>query len=96
MFRFSKPFYPLLVALLAWPLGQIEAQDLGAFSQKVQNAYESANDLRMDFVQKTYVALLEKEVRKLGKAEFKKPGKFRIRYEGERARHYVCNGKELY
>jgi len=96
VFRISKPFYPFLFAFLIFPLAGLQAQELGAFSQKVQTAYEAASDLQMDFVQKTYVALLEKEVSKRGKAEFKKPGKFKIRYEGDRARNYVCNGKELY
>ncbi len=87
--------------LLAWVAGTLFPAPIGAqervpFTQRVQQAYESAQDLRMDFAQKTYVAVLEKEVRKAGQAQFKKPGKFRISYAGERGRNYLCDGKTLF
>jgi outer membrane lipoprotein-sorting protein len=46
--------------------------------------------------QKTYVALLEKEISKKGSASFKKPGKMAIRYEGAQGRNYLSNGKTLW
>jgi outer membrane lipoprotein-sorting protein len=76
--------------------GAVYGQELSAFSQKIQQAYEQAGDLSMEFVQQTYVALLDKQVRKTGSAQFKKPGKFLIRYEGAGGRQYLSNGKELY
>jgi outer membrane lipoprotein carrier protein len=62
----------------------------------VQAAYEKTQDLRMDFSQKTYVALLEEEVQKKGEAQFKKPGKFRIEYQEKRGKTYLCDGKTLW
>ena len=62
----------------------------------VQAAYEKTQDLKMDFTQKTYVALLEQEVQKKGEAQFKKPGKFRIEYQEKRGKLYLCDGKTLW
>ncbi len=73
-----------------------QAQEAQVFAQKVQRAYEFTEDLKMDFVQKTYVAILEKEVSKKGTAQFRKPGKFAIVYEGSRGRQYLSNGKTLW
>ncbi len=71
-------------------------EDLGAVAQQVQKTYESTQTLRMDFVQETYVEVLEQKVNKQGRAQFKKPGKFWIRYEGSPARRYQSDGKKLW
>ncbi len=70
--------------------------DLGAIAQQVQKSYEATQALRMDFVQETYVEVLEQKVNKRGQAQFKKPGKFWIRYEGSPARRYQSDGKKLW
>ncbi|MFO1462927.1 MAG: outer membrane lipoprotein carrier protein LolA [bacterium] len=72
------------------------AQSVSDLADRVQQTYEQAQDLGIDFTQKTYVALLEREVAKRGRATFKKPGKLAIRYEGERGRNYLSDGKTLW
>jgi len=74
----------------------VAADELSSFAQKIQKTYESTQDLSMDFTQRTYVAVLEKEVSKKGVALFKKPGKFSIHYEGPQGRNYLSNGKKLW
>ncbi|MDX1386113.1 MAG: outer membrane lipoprotein carrier protein LolA [bacterium] len=65
-------------------------------AQKVQSSYEQTQDLKMTFVQETYVQLLEQTVTKKGVAFFKKPGKFAIRYGGSRGKFYLSDGKSLW
>lgn len=84
------------LAVLGFLPAVARAQDAGALADRVQRTYEQAGDLSIDFTQKTYVAVLEKEVSKKGKAQFKKPGKLAIRYEGARGRNYQSDGKTLW
>jgi len=84
------------LAVLGFLPAVARAQDAGALADRVQRTYEQAGDLSIDFTQKTYVAVLEKEVSKKGKALFKKPGKLAIRYEGARGRNYQSDGKTLW
>jgi outer membrane lipoprotein-sorting protein len=86
-------FLFLLFPLAARAAGEASVSEL---ADRVQSLYESAQDLSMDFGQKTYVAVLEKEVSKKGSARFKKPGKMAIRYEGEGGRNYLSDGKSLW
>jgi outer membrane lipoprotein-sorting protein len=72
------------------------ASEVRELADRVQAAYEETRDLSFHFVQKTYVAALEKEVEKRGEAQFKKPGKFSIQYAGPRERHYLSNGKKIW
>jgi len=69
---------------------------VSVLADRVQQTYEQATDLSIEFNQKTYVALLDREVAKKGKALFKKPGKMSIRYEGDRGRSYLSDGKTLW
>ena len=82
--------------LLVGFLATARADEAQQFGQKVQRAYEATPDLSMDFTQKTYVAILEREDSKKGSAKFKKPGKFSISYEGAHGRQYISNGKTLW
>jgi Outer membrane lipoprotein-sorting protein len=66
------------------------------FADRIQKTYEAAADLSLSFTQSTYVAVLEKDVSKRGSAQFKKPGKSRIDYEGEAGRQYISDGKTLW
>lgn len=88
----------LSIGILLLPLSLQAAADPAAsqLADKVQGVYEGAQDLSMDFDQKTYVAVLEKEVTKKGSARFKKPGKMAIRYEGAGGRNYLSDGKSLW
>src|SRR5690606_35883412 len=72
------------------------SEDPKNLAGRVQAAYEATRDLSMDFVQETYVEVLERKVKKRGRALFQKPGKFAISYEGKKGREYLCDGKTLW
>lgn len=76
--------------------GSLWANNPEVLAQKVQDSYEKTEDLKMAFVQETYVKLLEQTVTKKGEAIFKKPGKFAIRYAGTRGKFYLSDGKHLW
>ena len=82
-------FLPLSLQAAAEP-------SVSELADRVQSLYEGAQDLSMEFDQKTYVAVLEKEVSKKGSARFKKPGKMAIGYEGQAGRNYLSDGKTLW
>ena len=86
----------LILLLLPAALQAAAEEPVSALADRVQALYEGAQDLSMEFEQKTYVAVLEKEVSKKGSARFKKPGKMAIRYEGEGGRNYLSDGKSLW
>lgn len=65
-------------------------------ADQVQQAYEATQALQMNFTQETYVQLLERKVKKTGQAQFQKPGKFSIRYEGKGGREYFSDGQKLW
>ncbi|HKY62774.1 MAG TPA: outer membrane lipoprotein carrier protein LolA, partial [bacterium] len=92
----AKHFLRLLLLLLPLTVQASGEASVSALADRVQSLYEGAQDLSMDFDQRTYVAVLEKEVRKKGSARFKKPGKMAIRYEGEGGRNYLSDGKTLW
>lgn len=85
----------LILLTLWWLPGPAAAQG-PALTPEIQKAYEAAQDLTMEFTQKTYVALLEREVEKKGVAQFKKPGKFKIAYDETGGKQYLSDGKNLY
>ncbi len=93
MKRFIKNLF--ITLLIIFP-HFADALEIAGLVEQIQKTYEKADDLSMSFVQKTYVALLEREVQKKGEAQFKKPGKFVIHYAGGRGRNYVSNGKKLW
>ena len=87
----------LLVIFLGISLpAAVGAMGPGVLADKVQSSYEQTQDLKMDFVQDTYVEVLEQNVKKKGQAYFKKPGKFAIQYSGKRGREYISDGKKLW
>lgn len=68
----------------------------GELTARVQQAYRSTPALRADFVQKTYVQLLEKEVEERGSLVIATPNRFLIHYHGRQERKYISNGKKLW
>jgi outer membrane lipoprotein carrier protein len=64
--------------------------------RQVQAVYDGARDVSSEFVQKVRVAALEQDIEKTGAAQFKKPGKLRVNYEGEEGRLYVSDSKKLW
>jgi len=64
--------------------------------QAIQSKYQSISDLQANFVQTTYVEVLEKTINDSGIFSMKKPGRLRIEYTGEHPRKYISNGKKLW
>ena len=64
-------------------------------TEKVERVYREAKEFRADFVQKTKIEILDRQVEERGKLTFTKPGKFVIHYQGNRERKYVSDGKKL-
>ena len=91
----SQALFLFFVTLVLLPF-PLSAQSAVQFADRIQQTYDQAKDLHIEFVQKTYVAILEKEVSKKGQAYFKKPNKMAIRYEGEQGRNYLSNAKTLW
>lgn len=93
--RYQRFASALLVCL---SLMTAEAGDL---ITSVQQAYQKNVQFQADFVQKTHIELLNKDVTEKGKMVFAKPesgkpGKFDIHYEGAQERRYICNGETLW
>lgn len=87
----------LWVGILFWGgMPASEAKEIMKLADQVQKTYEQTGELSLEFLQKTFVAVLEREIKKKGKAHFKKPGKFLISYQGEQGRQYQSNGKKLW
>ncbi len=63
---------------------------------KVQKTYQDTETFKAQFVQKTHIALLEKDVQENGSLQFAKPGKFVIKYQGKRERRYISDGETLW
>lgn len=63
---------------------------------RLQNTYAQAKTWQANFVQKTHVELLAKNIAKNGDIFIKKPGKIRIDYEGQNQKLYVSNGTKLW
>lgn len=68
----------------------------GDLASRVQEAYRQTDALRADFVQKTFVQLLEKEVEEHGTLLLAKPNRFVIHYQGPHERRYISDGKRLW
>ncbi|MBI2974378.1 MAG: outer membrane lipoprotein carrier protein LolA [Deltaproteobacteria bacterium] len=64
--------------------------------QTIQSAYASITDLQADFIQSTYVAVLDKTIKEPGIFSMKKPGMLRIEYTGEHPKQYISDGKRLW
>ncbi|MBI2499926.1 MAG: outer membrane lipoprotein carrier protein LolA [Deltaproteobacteria bacterium] len=89
IFKGTLCFSVLLILFSAQGL----ANDLVA---RVEKAYQETAVLRAEFVQRTYVELLEKEVVEEGALLLAKPGRFAIHYHGKRERKYLSDGRRLW
>lgn len=63
---------------------------------KVQETYRKTDQFRADFMQKTRIEILDREVEEKGELVFAKPGRFLIHYKGARERKYISDGKTLW
>lgn len=62
----------------------------------IQSRYDRVDDLTANFTQKTYVAVMNKNVDSSGTIRWQKPSKFFINYNGAKPKQYICNGKNIW
>lgn len=63
---------------------------------QIEKTYQNTETLETEFVQKTYVSLLEKTVVRPGRLFYQKGGQLRIEYAGDKMTHYITNGETLW
>jgi outer membrane lipoprotein-sorting protein len=68
----------------------------GADISAIEATYRAVDDLSADFVQRTDIELLKKQVTRKGTFRFKKGGKIRIEYSGGGEKSYVSDGTTLW
>lgn len=86
--------FPIITALLLPFYGW--AGELENLASNLQSTYQKTSSWHADFVQSTFVELLNKKISKSGKIFVKKPGKLRIEYKGSHEKHYISDGKTLW
>ena len=64
--------------------------------RQVQEAYRKTDSFHANFVQKTHVAILDRDIDEQGELTFAKPGKFLIYYQGKNERKYISDGNTLW
>lgn len=84
----------LLDLFLFFPL--VSPSYAAGLALKVQETYRQTETLQADFVQKTFIEVLEREVEERGRFVFSRPGRFMIRYEGTNPRRFISDGKTLW
>ncbi|MBF0491907.1 MAG: outer membrane lipoprotein carrier protein LolA [Deltaproteobacteria bacterium] len=94
-FPTKKICFLFLLFFLILPYG-LRASSLEQSIQQIQATYEKATDVSSEFTQKIQVQSIGREIEKAGKTFFKKPGKFKVSYDGEEGRDYISNGKKLW
>ncbi len=68
----------------------------GGLAQKVQQTYQQTHEFQADFVQRTHVELLNRDLEEKGQMVFSKPGRFLIHYQGGQERKYISDGQILW
>lgn len=61
----------------------------------IETTYQKTKTLQMEFIQNTYVPLLEETVSRPGRIFYEK-GKLRIEYAGDKMTHYISDGQTLW
>lgn len=64
--------------------------------ESIEQTYSNTQTLQAEFVQNTYVGLLEKTITRPGRIFYQKGGKLRIEYAGDKMTHYVSDGTTLW
>lgn len=87
----------ILFVLISFSIfSPLHAASLEESIQQIQSTYDKAQDVSSEFTQKIEVKSIGRELEKEGKTFFKKPGKFKVEYNGEEGRVYVSNAKKLW
>lgn len=90
MFRNNLCAAALFIATTAF------AGDLQTDIRTVENFTTSVQTLQLNFVQKTFIKVLNKNIEKPGTLFLQKGGKFRIEYTDKSEKLFVCNGEILW
>lgn len=88
--------WKILKLFLFFSLLPVLAQAQEEYLAKIEATYQNTQTLEAEFVQSTYVSLLEKTVTRPGRIFFQKGGKLRIEYAGDKMTHYITDGKMLW
>ena len=72
------------------------AGDLKTDIHTVENYTAQSKTLQLNFVQKTFIKVLGKNIEKPGTLFLQKGGKFRIQYTDATEKLFVCNGEVLW
>ena len=64
--------------------------------KKVEKTYRQTETLTAEFVQSTFVPILDKTITRPGRLFYQKGGKLRIEYAGKQMTHYITDGKTLW
>lgn len=75
---------------------KIKMESLSGAIENIESTYLSVSDLTANFSQKTYVAVLNKNISNSGIFRWKKPGKFFIDYTGQQPKQYISNNKKMW
>ena len=63
---------------------------------QIEKTYTNTPALQAEFLQKTYIPLLEKTITRPGRIFYQRGGKIRIEYAGDKMTHYISDGKTLW
>ena len=80
------------LVLVIWNFNALANDSVAA----IQSTYQSITDLKANFIQSTYVEVLDKNITEPGIFYMKKPGKLRIEYTGDHPKLYISDGKKLW
>lgn len=75
---------------------RITTESLDKAIDNIQSKYMTVDDLIANFSQKTYLAVLDKNVNNAGTLKWKKPGMFFIDYTGDQTRQYISDNKKIW
>ncbi|MFH1653477.1 MAG: outer membrane lipoprotein carrier protein LolA [Pseudomonadota bacterium] len=87
----------IILTLLALAISNVTfAAGIDGLVSRVEGKYSEIKSFQADFVQKTYIEMLGRNVSKTGKLILAKGNKFRIDYSGEDENNYISDGKKLW
>ncbi len=86
----------IFLALSLLFLAQAVPVQAAGLIEKVQETYRKTNSFRANFVQTTFVEVLDREVRSQGEIIFEKPSRFLIHYSDGQERKFISDGKTLW
>ncbi|MBI4125443.1 MAG: outer membrane lipoprotein carrier protein LolA [Deltaproteobacteria bacterium] len=77
-------------------LNPLFASDFNQKINKIETTYATLPALQAEFIQKTYIPLLEETITRPGRFFYQKGGKIRIEYAADPMTHYVSDGRTLW